>query len=799
MPKHTTRHRPSPAPTVDPSSAADLRLDFDGLTFGVEALSDDLMRVRISQHNATPIPPSWAVRSPFPAKPTVPPRVGQRRHVAELATPEATLRIRLADGSWEFSDRYGWTVFQSTSSITGVFSDRARLALRLEPREAIFGLGETTGTFNRRGTIREFWNSDVLGHAPCIHPHLRQLYASIPFALSLRDGRAAGLFWDFPGRQIWDIGSTHRDVWSLQAPADHVDLYLFAGPTPYRVVQRFTDLTGRHWLLPRWALGYHQSRYSYVNRAELESVARQLRRRQIPCDAVYCDIHHQDKHRVFTFGRSFPRPAAMIAGLARRGFRVVAIVNPGVKNDPSFGVLRRGLRHDAFVKTPSGRRDFIGRVWPGDARFPDFTRSKVRDWWSSEQRALLRLGIAGIWNDMNEPAVFDRADKTLDPQCLHHTDTGPRRHGEIHNVYGQLMAQACHQGLLQGTTNSTEPTDQTRPFVITRAGYAGMQRHAILWTGDNSAAWSHLDDALQMLLNLGLSGVGFCGADVGGFLENCSAELFVRWLQMAIFTPFLRNHSNLDTARQEPWAFGPETEELARRYLNLRYQLLPYLYGLLEEMVRHGTPMMRPLLWRYPNDPVAVACGDQFLLGDALLVAPVLRQGSVARCVYLPQGEWFDFWTGQRLVGGAHRVAHAPLDIIPLFIRAGSLLPLAARRSFVGPTEPETVFLHVWPGDDGRLDWYDDDGRSRAHETGGWYRRSIHHHQRSRGGRLVFDAATGTFPSSTRTWRIALRGQTRPIRVALDREVVGSHFDAETGLVILDIPNRRQAFSVDWR
>ncbi|MCC7377675.1 MAG: DUF5110 domain-containing protein [Verrucomicrobiales bacterium] len=799
MPKRPSSHRTPPGWSWTFHSDDGLTVASKKIQMQVQALADDVLRFRLAPPGAGPFPASWVVPKECSQPFTRPPIVRITANALEFATDAATWRLRLNTGTWGIQDGFGWSVFESGRSPWSLIGGQCEMALQLAPREAVFGLGETAGTFNRRGTVREFWNSDVLGHAPCIHPHLKSLYVSIPFALSLHDGRAAGLFWDFPGRQTWDVGSTDRDLWTLKADAEGADLYLFTGPTPRGVVERFTALTGRHSLLPRWALGYHQSRYSYTTRGELESVAREFRRRQIPCDALYCDIDHQHGHRVFTFGRSFPRPAEMIAKLRRQGFRVVAIANPGVKDDPRFGVLRRGRARDAFVRQPKGRGDFVGRVWPGPARFPDFTRGDVREWWASEQRAFLKLGLAGIWNDMNEPAVFDRPDKTLDPQCRHQSDLGPRRHAEIHNLYGQLMAAASQLGMRPAPASRIPPDQQPRPFVITRAGYAGIQRHALVWTGDNSSSWTHLDDAVQMLLNLGLSGVGFCGADVGGFLENCPAELFVRWLQMAVFTPFLRNHSNIGTARQEPWAFGPEVEAINRRYLNLRYQLLPYLYGLLAENALSGTPMMRPLFWHYPNDPTAAACGDQFLLGQSLLVAPVLRPGAEARSVYLPRGEWYDFWTGQLHAGGGHLAARAPLDVIPLYIKAGALLPLAPIRASVADHEPSTIYLHVWPRDDGALDWYDDDGQSMAHEQGIWHRRRIIHESRGRGGRLRWEAAAGDFPSSTRTWRLVLRGISRPLRVTVNGERVDAPFDEALGLVIFDVPRCDQEFTVAWK
>jgi alpha-glucosidase len=269
-------------------------------------------------------------------------------------------------------------------------------------------------------------------------------------------------------------------------------------------------------------------------------IAGEFRKRDLPCDVLHLDIHHMDGYRVFTFGKSFPQPSAMMKRLAKQGFKVVAIVDPGVKNDPKFGVLRRGAKAGAFVKDPGGTKDFLGEVWPGVARFPDFLNARTRAWWGEEQQALLDAGVSGFWNDMNEPANFARPDKTLDPQCRHATDFGPRRHHQVHNLYGQQMARASREGALRSRPGE-------RPFVITRAGYAGIQRHALVWTGDNSSHWDHLNDAVQMFLNLSLSGVPFCGGDVGGFLENTTPELFLRWFQFATFTPFFRNHTNLGT------------------------------------------------------------------------------------------------------------------------------------------------------------------------------------------------------------------------------------------------------------
>jgi len=410
------------------------------------------------------------------------------------------------------------------------------------------------------------------------------------------------------------------------------------------------------------------------------------------------------------------------------------------------------------VKDPGGKKDHIGKVWPGKSRFPDFTNARVREWWGREQARLQKVGVAGFWNDMNEPATFALPSKTLPENCVHHSDFGTVRHGAIHNVYGMQMARASREGALAHAAN-------TRPFVITRAGYAGVQRYALAWTGDNSSAWEHLADSVQMLLNLGLSGMAFCGADVGGFLDNTTGELLARWTQLAAFTPFFRNHSNLGTHSQEPWAYGPKVGAICKRYIELRYRLLPYLYLLFVEAHRSGTPIMRPLSWHYQDDPAAARIDDQFLLGADLLIAPILRQGATARSVYLPRGQWFDFWTGESHTGGMHVLAKADLDVIPLYVRSGSLLPMWPVRQFVTPRSPRVVELRLWPGHRGQLNWYEDDGASLAHTRRDFHERRIEFQKVARGYKLSFSEARGSFASEVQEWRIMLHGRARRLEI----------------------------------
>jgi alpha-glucosidase len=752
----------------------------------VSALDRDVFRLRATPTKRFSNKPSYAVVQSEWTGGDV--RVVAHKKSITLKSDVSRLSVRLADGRFQLSGDSGVAI---TSRSIGFEGRSPRLELQLTEDEHLFGLGETTGTFNKRGLIREFWNTDILGHAPAIHPGMRSLYVSIPFAVTMRDGVAAGLFWDNPARQRWDMGSTEFDAWKLGAESGELDLYLFLGPTVENVVNSFGRLTGRMPMPPKWALGFHQCRYSYESGREVEDVARTMRRRRIPCDAVYLDIHHMHGYRVFTFGRTFPRPKEMVERLARKGFKVVSIVDPGVKHDPKFGVLKRGRQLDAFVKDPTGRKDFIGRVWPGASRYPDFMNESVRHWWAKEQGALSRRGIAGFWNDMNEPANFARPDKTLDPRARHRTDHGPVRHAEVHNLYGSMMARASREGALRANPD-------VRPFIITRAGYAGVQREAMVWTGDNSSTWQHFEDSLQVLLNLGVSGVPFCGCDAGGFLDNCTPELFVRWMQCAAFTPFFRSHTNIGTIRQEPWSFGPEAETVVRHYIELRYQLLPYLYSLFAQAARDGSPIMRPLFWHHGDDLNAVDTGDQFLLGRDVMVAPVLKQGAAVRSVYLPEGRWHDFWTGALWEGRQYILSQAPLQILPLFIRGGAVIPFGLAQQFTGERSVSELALHHWADGMGTLELYDDDGSSQEYQDGAFMRRSVFASSSLDAGKLSVSKQTGNFDSPVCRWRVVLHALARKPRVTCNGRLTRCTEDPETGGWCCELAAGRDGFELHW-
>ncbi|MEF2966026.1 TIM-barrel domain-containing protein [Paenibacillus sp. M1] len=580
----------------------------------------------------------------------------------------------------------------------------------------IYGLGETTGFLNKRGERYTMWNSDVYS------PHvadMESLYQSIPVLVHHDRGQAYALFIDNPGKIQFDMRKD-QDHYLIDLETGLLDAYFVAGPTLKDVVRNYTLLTGRMDMPPLWAIGYQQSRYSYMNQEEVLELARTFRAKGIPCDAIYLDIHYMEEFKVFTFDRQqFPDPKRMIAELKEMGIRIVPIVDPGVKIDERFPVYVDGAEKGLFCVKADGSH-FHGEVWPGMSVFPDFSDPEAAKWWGDLHRDYAEMGIAGIWNDMNEPSVFACETHTMDLDVVHRNDGRPITHEAWHNMYGLGMSKATYEGM-QRLLNGE------RPFVLTRAGYAGIQRFAAVWTGDNRSFWEHMAMFMPMSMNLGFSGIAFCGSDIGGFEHSASGELLARWTQMGAFSPLCRNHSAHKTLYQEPWRFGAEVEDICREYISLRYRLLPYLYAYFREATLTGLPILRSLALEYPDDPETYLLSDQFLFGRDLLIAPIYRPGTAHRVVYLPQGVWYDYWTGERHEGGRHIMVHAPLDTLPIFVRGGAVIPETGRAQHTTDAGWSDLTLNYYSlGQSLResvkneFQLYEDDGVSENYKQGSY-------------------------------------------------------------------------------
>jgi alpha-glucosidase len=521
--------------------------DYGGPLLAVTLLSADLIRVRLAPGGIFAPRRSWAVARPGEAY--APPAVTieeDSEHITLLGGYLAVLLTR-EGGRIRIEERASGRAILDDGQAGGPAWDSsdgsAAWTKRMPPDERYYGFGERTGLLDKRGRRYTCWTTDEYQHQG---PETDALYQAIPFFLALdMAGRSYGLFLHNTYRSAFDFTNVQQGVWHMEVAGGELDYYVIYGPEPAQVVARYTELTGRMPLPPRWALGYQQSRWSYESEPVVRDLAEQFRRRHIPCDVLYLDIDHMDGNRVFTWDhKRFPGPAGLIADVGAQGFHVVPIVDIGVKHQPEGGypIYDEGARGGYFIKTSrgAGAQDFLCYVWPGLCAFPDFTRAEVREWWGGCYRALLDAGVSGFWNDMNEPAMHDTpynqpgstsSEPPLDtPQG---SQAEPTTHAEARNVYAYLENQAAYTALRRLRPNQ-------RPFLLTRAGFAGIQRYAAVWTGDNGSYWEHLEMSLPQLLNLGLSGVPFAGADIGGFFADGSPELFARWIQLGALYPFAR-------------------------------------------------------------------------------------------------------------------------------------------------------------------------------------------------------------------------------------------------------------------
>lgn len=576
-----------------------------------------------------------------------------------------------------------------------------RLSMAMQPDESSFGLGEHASELMVRGKRFTFWNSDPLGYVRGTQP----LYFNIPFYLGIHQQAVYGVFWDNPSRGFADVGASKRDELVLESESGELRYYLFTGNDVKSVVGRYNELTGRIPLPPLWSLGYHHASLNIASQNVLVQIAQEFRAREIPCDALYLDLPHMDRFRSFTWDKSrFPQPKATLDSLGEQGFKPVAVLHPGVAVDGDNAIYNSGLSHNLFLKYPD-EKAVSGADWSGYCAFPDFTNPAGRGWWAELVSQLAGLGVQGTLNDAAEPSrLASDGTASLADFIPHNGDGLGGDHLSHHNLYGLLMSRASFEG--QGRARP-----QARPFNLMRAGFAGGQRWGGSWLGEDTSDWDNLRLSISMALNMGLSGAPVTGPNIGGFYQNATGELFTRWMQAACLMPFFRSHSALGTQPQEPWAFGQPYEVINRLTIGLRYRLIPYLYSVVAQCREYGWPVIRPLFMTEPRNPDLRSIDDCYMLGDALLVAPVLTQGAVKRMVYLPVGRWYDYWTGELLQGGQSVSIAAPLERLPLFVRAGAVLPHWPEMNYVGEKPIETLVYRVYPGEFETV-LYEDDGHS---------------------------------------------------------------------------------------
>jgi alpha-glucosidase len=775
----------------------------------VIALRNDILRVRLSAKGVLPEDASWAVPADIRhqaidvSPESFPDAYGFHTKLLRIRIDRITLRLIVSDlqGNILQEDQPGWPA--------EFHADSFRVFKKMPPDEHYFGLGDKVGALDRRGQSFRLWNTDAFLFQESTDP----IYKSIPFFLTMRGGRSMGFFLDNTWSSSFDFGMAERGIYSFGAEGGPIDYYVFYGPDPKQVIRSYAWLTGLPPLPPLWSLGFQQSRFSYGSEDRVREIATRLRADKIPSDVLYLDIDFQKDHRPFTVDPTkFPHFDQMLADLRRDNFHVVAITDLHIAKLQNVGYAPydSGVAGNHFVKNPDGST-YVGAVWPGPSVFPEFTRPKTREWWGTLYRNFLAEGITGFWNDMNEPSVFHTDNSTMPDNVQHHIEEPGFRqrianHLEIHNVYGMENSRATYEGLLKLNPD-------LRPFVLTRATYSGGQRYAATWTGDNTSSWNQLRMTTPMLLNLGLSGFGLCGADVGGFIGTPGPELLTRWTELATFQPIDRNHTNKGSGNKEVWVHGPVQEAIRRRYIEERYRLLPYLYTAVEELSRTGLPVVRPLFLEFPNAtkklrPFDLDAPNEFLFGPDLLVAPPpFPEQPDSYPLKLPPGIWYDYWTGARIQGtpqnddGVKESLLIPptLDTLPVYVRAGSILPMQPLIQSTEETPQGELTLRVYPGNDCHGSLYLDDGKTLAYKRGEMLRMEFSCTETPSGIALHIGNHQGTFQPWWKQIRVEVYGwDAKGARVVKDK-LDGPAVELDSGrhVLSLDLPDDGKGSELD--
>ncbi len=747
----------------------------------VSVLALDLIRVRASF--TKPIPSrdhSWAIAKE--KWETLPWSLREAADSITISTAEVEVVVNRSPLLISFRDARTHAIinadeqpmaYDAKGSLAGMmFDPKAGMfiaaAKKLGFNEHFYGLGEKAAHLDKRRNFFVNWNSDTPGYTEGKDP----IYQTIPFYIGLQQGNAYGLFFDNSYRSYFDFGrSSQQRAW-FGAEGGEMNYYFFYGPAIKKVLGRYADLTGHMPMPPMWALGNQQSRWSYYPDTMVEEVVRQYRERDLPLDVMHLDIDYMQGYRVFTFDpKRFPDPQALTERLGKQGVKVITIVDPGVKRNPPavnappsspekpelqpqdlrYYVFDQGIEKNYFQHRKNGEL-FIPQVWPGESVFVDYTLPEARRWWGDLHRAYTDNGVAGIWNDMNEPSDFVDQSGKNQIDVVSYDEGENSTHAKNRNVFALLEARATYEGLQR-----LQPTK--RPYVITRAAYAGIQRYSTMWTGDSNSSWDALALNIPMFTTLGLSGEPFVGSDVGGFIGRGNGELLVRGYQIGFLAPFCRNHKVIDGYDQEPWRFGKYYEDIIRKYLKLRYQLLPFLYTTLEEAHRTGVPLFRPLMLNYPDDANTYNLDDEFMIGDDLLVAPIVKPDLTSRLVYLPKGVWYDYWTNKKYAGGTMVRVDAPLETVPMFVRGGAIIPMGPAMNYVGekPFDPITLAIYPDQKDSASSTLYEDDGLSPAYEQGVFRRTSFAARRVANGYVITMNTPQGKYNPGARKFSFVIK------------------------------------------
>ncbi|MEO8146690.1 MAG: glycoside hydrolase family 31 protein [Bacteroidia bacterium] len=631
-----------------------------------------------------------------------------------------------------------------TAMGTTMWNDEITTHKKMFADEKFIGLGEKTGGLNRRGSSYNNWNTDKFAYPTDFDP----LYKTIPFYIGIHDSLTYAIFLDNSYKTNFNFGaSTDEQFMSYTCESGEMNYYFFGSATVAGVIEDYTWLTGRMKMPPLWSIGYQQCRWSYMSDKEVLSVAKTFREKKFPCDVIYNDIDYMDRYRVFTWSdEKFPNHKNYIKQLNDMNFHLAVIIDPGIAVADDYTVSKDGLAKNVFATYPDGK-PLIANVWPGRCNFPDFTKPATRTWWENNFKGLVDDGVEGFWNDMNEPASWGQSlSNTVEFDFDGHKTTMK----QAHNVYGMQMSRATFEG--------TKRLLNKRPFVLTRATYAGGQRYSAVWTGDNDAYDDHMLLGVRLVNSLGLCGFAFAGPDMGGFANDATKDLFQRWLSICVFTPFFRNHSMMGTRDKEPWALGEYVEPEARRQIELRYQLLPYTYCMFHAAVETGIPVARSLALNYTNDE-KIYYGDfenEYLYGDAFLIAPCKSTEKFTK-VHLPKGEWYRFNDDKKYKGDEEVIVESPVTNLPVFVKGGAVIPMQSIIQSTAEMPSDTLVLQVYYGQTSNtFVYYEDDGSSYDYENGNFYKREIKFDGEKK--TITFEKAEGSYKTKFKYFKVLFHG-----------------------------------------
>jgi alpha-glucosidase len=714
--------------------------------FAVEVWSPQVIRVLVTPQG-TKRHVGYALVADTPPG-GVPFDVAASGDVVSLKTSEVTAEVTLRpDLRVTFRDAAGGVINEDLPGkelgITRV-GDKVTVYKRLQEDERFIGLGEQLGNLDRRGSVVTLRNTDYYRYDDPKVP----MYVSIPFFMGLHHGKVYGLFFNNSYRSVFNFGASNRRFASISFDGGALDQFFIHGASVGKVLEHYTSLTGRMPMPPRWSLGYQQSRCSYYPEAQVRFIADTFRAKGIPLDGIVLDADYLHEYQPFRIDeKRFPDMRRLADDLRGMNIELTASINPGIAIDDTYEQYRDGLEKDVFLRYADGEL-FVADIAPNTNHFVDFSDPRGRGWWIDNMKIYQELGIHGLWNDMNEPAIDGQA---MPDNVVFDFDGQETRAPEAHNYYGMLMARAAFESAERYGGNR-------RPFVLSRSGFAGIQRYAAVWSGDNQAKDEHILLGALLVNQMGLAGVPFTGPDVGGYIGDGSKELFRRWIEVGAFAPYLRNHRQQYAAANEPWAYGEEVEAISKAYVGFRYRLMPYLYSTFHEAARTGMPVARSLSidWPFDANVYAPDFQYQFLFGPGLLVNPMTGREQ-RKATYLPPGQWYDVFTDERVDGGRVVSADYAGHRLPIFAKASAIIPMQRDVQSTRDDPGPVLSVHVFNGAErSEFVHYDDDGETLDYRKGKFRKRTITFDPAAR--ELTFSRPEGSFASPFRKIRLVMHG-----------------------------------------